>query len=169
MDLPKRKLHRLQGYDYSQEGAYYITICTSNRRCALSHVIPGDESNRAQIRLTPLGNIAEEILNQLTAQYGIKLASNVIMPNHIHMILIMENRLIGKSVSVGRFVGAFKSIVSNRWQKECDRHGEVMGKLWQRDYYDHIIRNEADMLEKIRYIDENPDKWHQDKLYMCNE
>ena len=87
------------------------------------------------------------------------------MPNHIHMLVTIENGENGGSISVGRFIGAFKSIVSNRWSAVCTRRGVIMGKLWQRDYYDHIIRNEADYLEKWKYIDENPDKWAEDDLY----
>ena len=84
------------------------------------------------------------------------------MPNHIHMILFTEN----SEITVGRFVGAVKSVVSYRWRKICGSRNVLMGKIWQRDFYDHILRNEADYLEKMKYVDENPDKWTQDELYI---
>ena len=109
-----------------------------------------------------LGKLAERILHELSEEYGVQILAYVIMPNHIHVILMLES----SKITVGRFVGAFKSLVSNRWQKVCDERGVQMGKLWQRNYYDHILRNDADCLEKMKYIDENPDKWAMDELYI---
>ena len=161
LNLPKRKNMRLPGYDYSGAGGYFITVCTNNRTCILSRVHGGSERERASLELTELGRIAQNALDELAGKYGIRIAACAIMPNHIHLILMTS----GSEVSAGRFVGAFKSVVSNRWQKICDSRGIVMGKLWQRDFYDHILRNEADYLEKLKYIDENPDKWQQDELF----
>ena len=165
MDYSKRKNMRLPGFDYGQAGGYYITICTHDRACILSRVLEGKENQRAKVQLTELGIITEKVLCQLAEQYGVCLDAWTIMPNHIHMVLTIENNGEIKPMPVGRFVGAFKSIVSNQWQKECARQGITMGKLWQRNFYDHIIRNEADYLEKLRYIDENPDKWSMDEMY----
>lgn len=166
MDYANRKGLRLPGYDYSRAGGYFITVCTHKRSCILSRVLSGNENRRSQIELTNLGRIAEEVLLQLEKQYNILVPSWVIMPNHIHLILVIENSGGKTRVSAGQFVGAFKSIVFNQWKKECDRCGMASGKLWQRDFYDHIIRNEADFLEKLKYIDENPDKWSMDNLYI---
>lgn len=161
MNLPKRKNMRLPGYDYSEAGGYFITICTNNRTCIFSRVHGGSEQKRARLELTGLGLIVQDVLNELAEKYGVKISACAIMPNHIHLILMMN----GSGVTAGRFVGAFKSVVSNRWQKICDSRGIAMGKLWQRDFYDHILRNEANYLEKLKYIDENPDKWQQDELF----
>lgn len=152
---------RLPGYDYSKEGGYFVTVCTHNRACTLSRIHNGNEKMRASIELTELGCVVKAALEELSAQYGIRIEACSIMPNHIHMILIVDST----GVTVGRFIGALKSIVSNRWRQVCNNRNVIIGKLWQRDFYDHILRNEADYLEKWKYIDENPDKWMQDELY----
>jgi len=161
MQLVKRKRMRLEGYDYSQNGGYFVTFCTYDRRCILPRIHTGNERNRASVELTELGQIVDDTLMELSAQYGTRIAAYSIMPNHIHMILLIEDA----EITVGRFVGAVKSVVSNRWRKICDSRNILMGRLWQRDFYDHILRSEADYLEKLKYIDENPDKWMQDELY----
>ena len=117
--------------------------------------------NRASVQLTELGQIVDDALTELSAQYGIRIEACTIMPNHIHLILMIEDA----EITVGRFVGAVKSVASNHWRKICDSRNILMGRLWQRDFYDHILRSEADYMEKLKYIDENPDKWMQDELY----
>ena len=117
---------------------------------------------RAEVKLSEFGEIAERVLQEYSARYGFILDTYVIMPNHIHAILLKQNKT---AISVGQFVGAFKSLVSTQWYKICDQRGIVAGKLWQRNYFDHILRNDADHMEKLRYIDENPDKWQMDKLF----
>ena len=163
MEYPKRKQMRLPDYDYSQNGGYFVTICTHEKRCILSRVIPGDELQRARIVLTPLGRIVESVLQEQTAKNSIYLDAWTIMPNHIHMLIRIEKGMT--SMPIGRLVGALKSISANHWMKECNERGIVMGKLWQRDFYDHVIRNGVDYMEKLKYIDENPDKWTIDDLY----
>ena len=159
-----RKNMRLSGYDYNQAGGYFVTICTHEKKCTLSNIIPGDALRHAEIQLTQLGQVAEQVLCELCEQYGVRLDACAIMPNHIHIIKCIEER--NERVSLGRFVGAFKSIVANRWLRKCNEKGIVMGKVWQRDFYDHILRNEADWMEKIKYINDNPDKWAFDELFL---
>ena len=166
MDTVKRKDIRLSDYDYSQQGGYYITICTQDRKCVLSKVRQGTGMERSCVILTELGEIAENVLRTLPAQYGFLLDAYIIMPNHIHTVLIKKKNIAEKQKTVGQFVGAFKSLVTNRWCKVCDARGIMVGKLWQRNYYDHILRNRADYYEKVKYIDENPGKWHMDDLYI---
>ena len=162
MEYARRKNIRLTGYDYSQQGGYFVTLCTHERVNSLANIFPGTERVRARIVLTELGQIADSVLRQLPLRYGYLLDAYVIMPNHVHMILIKKE---SGGMTVGQFVGAFKSTVSTQWYQECDRQGIKAGKLWQRNYYDHILRNEADYMEKLKYVDENADKWHLDKLY----
>ena len=159
--MQERKKNRLTEYDYSQDGVYYITICTQDRRCILSRIHSGNEWERSSVELSELGQIVADVLTELSEQYGIRLEACSVMPNHIHLILFTEN----SEIKVGRFVGAVKSVAANRWRKICESRNVLMGKIWQRDYYDHILRNEADYLEKLKYIDENLDKWMQDELY----
>ena len=160
MEYPKRKNMRLKGYDYSKEGCYYITICTSGRRCILSEVEDSGLNHRPYVKLSRMGIIANEVLREVAEQSGVRICAYVIMPNHIHLLISLES---DSKITVGRFVGALKSITANRWRKLEDETG--MEKLWQRDYYDHIIRNEKDYLEKLQYIDCNPDKWKDDELW----
>ena len=166
MDTVKRKNIRLSQYDYSQPGGYYITVCSQDRKCIFSSIQQSTEIERSGVILTELGEIAENVLRTLPDQYGFLLDAYVIMPNHIHMVLIKEKNIEEKQKTVGQFVGAFKSLVTNYWCKICNARGITAGKLWQRNYYGHILRNQADHLEKIKYIDENPDKWAGDELYM---
>ena len=162
-ELPKRKHPRMKDFDYSLCGAYFITICTQNRRCLLSRIVgrglaPAEE---AGLELTSFGEIAKQQLFLLKKRYPfLDVDQYVIMPNHIHLLISLES---DSKITVGRFVGALKSITANRWRKLED--GTGMEKLWQRDYYDHIIRNEKDYLEKLQYIDCNPDKWKDDELW----
>ena len=163
MEYAKRKNIRLREYDYSGQGGYFVTVCTHERNCTLSQIIPGTEMERACVKLSGLGRVTETVLCRLPEKYGFELGGYVIMSNHVHMILIKRNP---STITIGQFIGALKSSVSTQWCKECDRRGIVAGKLWQRNFYDHVLRNEADYLEKLRYIDENPDKWQMDKLYV---
>ena len=164
MTEPKRKNIRLYGYDYSQPGGYFITICTANRKCILSRVIPGNKFVLADVQLTELGRIADGILHEASERTGIRLGDYVIMPNHIHMILQIPPEEAG--YTIGEYVGMFKSLTLHHWRKVCNREGSVMGEVWQRKYYEHVIRNEVDHLEKLRYILENPDAWDKDDLYI---
>ncbi len=161
MDLPIRKNTRLKTYDYSTEGGYFITICTENRKCILSEVEDGNELRRASIHLTKLGYIARDTMCSLEERYNIQVDSYVIMPNHIHMILLLK--AFQDSKTIGQLVGAYKSLVAKQWRDLCNAHGITAGTIWQRNYYEHILRNKADYLEKARYIDENPDQWHLDE------
>ena len=164
MTFYRRKSIRLCNYDYSQEGGYFITICTEKRRNLLSYVFENGECERAVLKYTRIGQIVEEALLETAAQQGIVLDSYVIMPNHIHAIVFLEKN-IKRDLTLGSVVGAFKSIAANRWINVCKAEGNVAGKLWQRNYYEHILRNEKDYLEKRRYIEDNPDKWRMDEEY----
>ena len=166
MEHSKRKKLRLPGYDYSQAGGYFITICTHQRRCVLSGICRDGEGTRAQVILTALGQILQDVLEETAADFGIGLDAYVLMPNHIHLLLRIEDRDDRKRVTVGQYIGAFKSIATKRWREECEQRGVYAGKLWQRGFYDHILRNEADYYEKLRYIDENPDRWLEDGMYV---
>ena len=160
--MQKRKNIRLAEFDYSQSGGYFITICTDKKRQILSRVVVSSETERAKVELTELGRLALETMNKLTPKYGFRLDTYVIMPNHIHMVIFKE----AEEKTVGMLIGAIKSVVTNRWCAVCDEKGVQAGKIWQRNYYDHILRNEADYIEKRKYIEDNPDKWHLDELHI---
>ena len=159
-----RKNIRLSDYDYSQAGGYYITICTQGRKCVLSRILEHGESERPTIECLRLGEFVEAALLRVAEQYGVIIDSYVIMPNHVHAIIFIQGNA-SKPISVGSFVGAVKSISANQWIRECKAKGQFAGKLWQRNYFEHILRNELDYLEKRKYVDENPDKWQMDEEY----
>ena len=182
---------RLKEYDYSLEGAYFITICTHNRQPFFGKIIIGGE-NPAQMEINEYGQIACEQWIRIPERFAyVELGEFVIMPNHIHGILIIEK---GKSVGVGNRIGAlqsdnrkgcpygdsnentqrktvgdivgtYKSLVATSCLKICQSKNDFMGKLWQRNYYEHIIRDEKTYLEITRYILENPAKWEMDSLF----
>jgi len=166
MDMPKRKNIRLSNYDYSQAGGYFITICTQDKKQILSRIEEVTTYTRANVVLTELGQIAQKVMEELPERYGYCLDTYVIMPNHIHMVLFRKTEMKDNAKTVGQLIGAIKSLTTNNWCKICDARGITAGKIWQRNYYDHILRNEADYAEKRKYIDENPDKWHLDDLYV---
>ena len=174
-DLAKRKRLRLQNYDYDSHGAYFLTICTHQRKPILSKIAPvtvGDgahdvpfESNNGIIQHTTIGKIVEKYLLSSENIPGIKIDQYVIMPNHIHVIIIVESNPIPPcgtskapsptSAIIPRAVSAFKRF--------CNR--EIGYNIFQRGYHDHIIRNEKDYTAIVQYIAENPLKWEQDCFY----
>ena len=157
IDLPKRKANRLANYDYSQNGAYFITICVKDKEPILS-MIKFNSIYPNEIKLSKLGIIvANEILNIEKRFDNTKVLDYVIMPNHIHLIIQLDDC----SCSLGQIIGSFKSIATLQSKKI----GYSNDKLFQRNYYDHIIRNEDDYLTKSNYIKNNPEKWLDDKYY----
>ena len=162
LGLPKRKQIRLPDYDYSTPGAYFVTICTQDRRCILSDIRRGDPCGRPSPDLTEYGIIVEQCLKQAESLYAVQIEPYVIMPNHIHFICRIDQVRATARVAptLGRIVGALKSLAAN----QCRRAG-LKGTLWQRGYYEHVIRGEEDSREIWAYIDENPARWADDRYY----
>ena len=166
--LPKRKRLRLQDYDYSTPGAYFLTICTYNRKCTLSHVV-GAIHESPETKLTQYGEIVDSIINSIPTRFKATVDSYVIMPNHIHLIIIItddeelrairESPLHGRSV-MSKLIGYIKMNASKKIHKE---YGFV--NIWQRGYHDHIIRDVRDFEKIAQYISENPLKWQLDCFY----
>lgn len=157
IDLPKRKANRLANYNYSQNGAYFITICVKDKEPILSK-IKFNSFYPNEIMLSKLGTIvANEILNIEKRFDNAKILDYVIMPNHIHLIIQLDDC----GCSLGQIIGSFKSIATLQSKKI----GYSNDKLFQRNYYDHIIRNEDDYFTKSNYIKNNPEKWLDDKYY----
>ena len=143
--LPERKRLRLENYDYSNDGFYFITICTKDRKRILSEItLDGDGG--ANVSLKPCGSIAESYIKSFPG-----IDKYVVMPNHIHMII---HKTDGRSLVSD--MRAYKSLVSKK----------IGESIWQDSYYDHVIRNSDDYLEKWQYIDENPAKWADDEYYV---
>ena len=156
---PVRKQNRLAEYDYSQPGAYFVTVCTKNRECILSTVVGGDAHIAPYTALTPVGMVVEKYLRSIPG-----VGEYVIMPNHVHMILRISAKDVREGpmwasaptdASVPQLIRSWKILVSK--ELECS--------IWQRSYYDHVIRSEHDYLVKAQYILDNPARWHDDDYY----
>lgn len=162
MDLPKRKSPRLKLFDYSQNGAYFVTICTKDRRCILSKInnSVGQGLAPAEIRLSSLGEIAEEQLHLLEQRYpNVEIIKYAIMPNHIHILLFIHNTAAGASPcpTLSDIICSFKSLTT----RLCKQ-----GKIFQTSFHDHVVRGEKDYLEIWQYIDTNHLKWQEDCFYI---
>lgn len=170
-----RKLNRIKDYDYSQNGYYYITICTHNREEILGNI--KSNSNKLQysfndivVNLTNIGKLVEqEILNTNIIRNNIKINNYIIMPNHVHMIIEINNpkgtlqraptvHKFGDSISnsIPIIVGHIKGAVTKNINKEhISNHN-----IWQRNYYEHIIRTDVEYLEICKYMVENPLRYY---------
>ncbi len=154
----KRKSPRLQGYDYSSPGAYFVTVCTKDKRCILSTVVGTGVLDCPRIKLTQFGMVADRYIGQMNAFYDhISVDSYIIMPNHIHMLLTLrEKGQSGTPVPTTRANTPLSQFIST-FKRFCNReYGE---NIWQDRWYDHIIRNQEDYDEHLKYIYENPIRW----------
>ncbi len=166
----KRKSLRLKEYDYSRDSAYFVTICTHNRQRLFGEICRGDPCGRPEVKYTQLGMIAKNTFCSIEEKYNIQVLQYVIMPDHIHAIILIENNYTESETgdrkgrpyrrcSLPQVMGAYKSIVSNEWLKICRSENILMGKIWQRSFFDHIIRDSHDMQIRLKYIYDNPLKW----------
>jgi REP element-mobilizing transposase RayT len=169
-----RRSIRLKGYDYSSPGYYFVTICTQNKPCLFGEII------NDKMILNDAGQMIQNKWTSLPDQFSnIRLDEYMVMPNHFHAILqivsrpIVRSMVLGPTVitanagkTLGDMVGTFQSMVTveyirgvktNKWQS-FDK------KLWQRNYWEHIIRNEHELINIRRYIKNNPANWDQDKF-----
>lgn len=155
MALPQRKRQRLQGYDY-KKGAYFITICIAKNQQPLSKISRDNPCGCPKPRLTLLGSVCEKTLKTVEEKYNVIISDYIIMPDHIHLILFMnedDSRTTARVVpTVSSIVGAYKSLVSTEWLKICKENNRKMNTLWERSFYDHIIRNDEDLYCKQQYI-----------------
>ena len=159
-NYPKRKANRLSEYDYSSPGAYFITICTWKKRCILGKIAVGAGIARPPIvELSEYGRAVQSAICSIESHYeNITVNNYVIMPNHVHLILQIHTNEDGRAMpapTVSTVIQQMKGTV-------CKQTGQ---KIWQKLFYDHVIRNEDDYWEIYNYIDSNPVKWIEDKLY----
>ena len=199
---PNRRSIRLPGYDYSQAGAYFVTICTQNRECFFGEIV-----NREMV-LYNAGRMVKTVWNELPKFYPrVSTVAFQIMPNHIHGIIVIARSdavssvgagpcacpfvaqpqrdgqprgddgqpqgvaptgvkpRIGRGLSLPDIVHRFKTMTTKRYSDGVKQHGwpSFPGKLWQRNYYEHIIRNENDMVRIQEYITNNPAQWDTDR------
>jgi putative transposase len=167
----RRKILRLRDYDYSQNGAYFITVCVHHRQFLFGHFKEG------KLHINKFGRIVQECWSELPSHYpDIQLDNFIVMPNHIHGIVIFDsNARAGlrpaptahgtrpnckTEKSLFEIVGSFKAFSSRLINRARKMPG---ASVWQRGYYEHVIRNESDLEETIYYINSNPDKWQSDR------
>ena len=151
MQKQSRKHNRLENYDYSQNGAYFVTICTQDRKPVLSTIV-GDGFPVPK----PIGKISEEYIRWIAEKYpNVTVDRYVIMPDHIHILLRIDGTG-NPSPTIGNVVGWYKYQVTKQANLLLNKPGE---KLFQRSYYDHVIRNQQDYDEIWQYIENNPRKW----------
>ncbi len=150
---------RLAGYDYSQPGFYFVTLCTQQHRLVFSTIENG------QVTLRRFGQIAQEVWFTLPKRFAhVKLDEYVVMPNHIHAIIELTDldpNHDGPRAALWEIIRVFKAATSYQI-----RHTE--GKpwfAWQDDFYDEVIRSETALQQIRHYIIENPIRWTEDKLY----
>lgn len=147
---PIRKSLRIPGYDYSQPGAYFVTIVTHGRECLLGQILDG------RMALSDAGRIVERTWFDLPNRYpGIRLDAFVVMPNHVHgIITLLDSTWKGSEI-----VRGFKSVSARKINLIRDATGQP---VWQRNYYEHIVRDEGELQRIADYIETNPSNWLQD-------
>ncbi len=167
MNLPKRKPTRLKNYDYSSEGAYFITICTHNRKNLFSNIV-GAIHESPESKLNSNGEIADFYIQKLNDRFELIIDKYIIMPNHIHLIAVIEKNersiresTLQKRALISKAMGYLKMNVS----RDIHKNGYIQN-IWQRSFHDHIIRDEKDYLKIWNYIDTNPQKWNEDCFYV---
>jgi len=204
-----RRSIRLKGYDYSQAGAYFITICTHNRECLFGEIV-GANDIRPEMRLNEYGQtVRDEWLKTPALRPNVELGEWVVMPNHIHGIVVITSRgmsstapggdvsptagrgvlqyaptmadtdmgelsnaptpkLQSPSQTIGAIVRGFKSATTKRINEMRINQGinNTPRPVWQRNYWEHIIRNEESYQHIAAYIINNPAQWEIDKLYL---
>lgn len=160
--FPKRKPTHMKSFDYSENHRYFITICSDGKRKIFSDISVGEGLAPPVIHLSAIGKIIEEQLLALSTRYPeIEIENHVIMPNHLHMILRLENTGgASPSPTTHDIICTLKSLVT----RSCRQIG-YRGNIWQRSYYEHIIRNEDDYKNTWIYIDNNPARWSEDEYY----
>ena len=185
-----RRSIRLQGYDYSGAGAYFVTICTQNRLCVFGEIAKG------QMRLNDMGRVVQTVWNDIPKHFpNVELDSFIVMPDHVHGIIVLvgATHIVGMAPvgttsvgathvgathaspllqqrvpnprgpgcrSIASIVGSFKSAATKRIN---EMRGMPGGKLWQRNYYEHIIRNDESLHRIREYIANNPLQWELDR------
>lgn len=181
-NIHHRRSIRLKGYDYSQKGLYFVSICTQNREYLFGNIIDGI------MIMNDAGKMVESQWLALSQRYQrVDLNEYVVMPNHFHGIFTLNNHpesvgapLVGAlskdgqpqgiaptdRYTVGDIIGAFKSLSTNEYIRGVKNNNwrRFNKKLWQRNYWERIIRDENEYHKIADYINQNPSSWHNDKL-----
>jgi putative transposase len=162
-DKHHRRSIRLKGFDYSRSAIYFVTICVQNREC-LFGTIP---QNGNSVSLNDAGKMVSAEWLALPSRFSsVILDEFVVMPNHFHGIIYIPPDSPVDNLTLGRIIGAFKSIVNNNYITGVKDRGwtPFAKRLWQRNYYEHIVRDDSALQKIQQYIRDNPLTWQIDSL-----
>lgn len=169
--MKERKIIRLPSYDYGQNGCYFVTVCTQDKVWHFG--LPSSVGAAPCGRPNVVAELAERWLFKIEEKYPeVKIDKYVIMPNHIHVIFCIEKAETGGHMGppLPKIMDWYKTMTTNEYIRMV-RQGKLppfRGKLWQRSYYDHVIRNYDDYLRVWNYIESNPARWAEDEYYCGN-
>jgi len=163
--FPKRKSIRLKHHDYSSAGWYYVTICTKNQECAFGHitapvVVVGATRGSPAMMPNQYGAIVENVWKSLPDHHPVELDAFQLMPNHVHFIIVLTGGSRPTPTELGTIVGLFKSECTKQIRRVS---GNPHFIVWQRNYYENIIRTEEDLNKIKKYIRNNPQTWNRDR------
>ena len=152
--IPQRRTVRLRGYDYASAGMYFVTICTLNRALWFGEIA------NAKMHLNPIGQIVDETWAAMFRFFD-NANTWIVMPNHLHGIIVIEDSIgdVVAGKSLGRLVGAFKTATTKQINEIRVTPGAI---LWQRGFYEHIIRDGRAFENIAAYIEDNPSQWADD-------
>ena len=161
--MQARKRNRLEQYDYSSPNAYFITICTCEKQNLFWENVGAIIDRPDNVPLTKLGLIVQRSIRDIPKYYpAITVDHAVIMPNHIHLLLQIHGEVDGRSMiapTISTVVRMMKGAVSKN----------AGFSVWQKGFYDHVIRGEQDYLDVWNYIDGNPGRWTEDRLFVAGD
>ena len=155
MEFPQRKPNRLKDFDYSQNGAYFITICVKDKKKLLGEIAAG----QATIELSEYGLAVEQAIQGIAQHYSnAAVEKYIIMPNHIHLIIMLREADVRTMTAptISRIIKHMKEFVTKKTGRS----------FWQKTFHDHIIRNEREYQEIWEYIHTNPMKWKEDCFFI---
>ncbi len=159
-ELSSRRSIRLKDFDYSCPNWYYVTICTHKRECIFGSIV-GARRGSPAMKLNSYGKIIQKIWQSIPQHHNIILDTHQIMPNHMHGIIIInhtgEPRL---APTLGAIIGYFKSECTKEIRRTI--HDPIF-TLWQRNYYEHIIRDNQELTHIRQYISDNPKNWEDNQ------
>lgn len=166
MDLPKRKSTRLKGHDYSTPGMYFVTVCVKNKEYLLGNIVGGGDFDAPKMILSRHGEILDNYICLMNKKFShIAIDKYVVMPNHFHMIISiteLKNGASGTAAPYNNEISKFISLIKRYCNKEYNEN------IWQRSYYDHIIRDKNDYQNIWEYIDTNVLRWQNDCFSASN-
>ena len=163
MNYPERKTNRLSSYDYSTPGAYFITICTQNKAKILGEIVGGGALDAPYVHLSKMGETAKRHILSGNRIPELTVDKFVIMPNHIHLLLLITNPKPAGTSKVPSPANALIPHFVSTLKRFC--HHDIGSVIFQRSYHDHVIRSEKDYQKIWEYLDNNPARWKEDCFF----